>query len=243
MCAYAENEPLRIGMELTYPPFEMIDTEGHPAGISVDIAKELGKYLNQKIFIENIPFVGLIPSLKTGKIDLIISSMSKTEERAKSIDFSNPYLTIGLALLVSKKSNLKKNENINNPNRIIVVKAGTSGEVYAKTHLNLAHLVILDKEAACVLEVAQGKADAFIYDQLSVFANWQKNLQTTYPLLEPLQLEKWAIGVRKGDQEKLDRVNAFLKYFRESGGFKKLANKYLSKEVKAFREMGIPFVF
>src|SRR5690348_12058439 len=89
------TDVLRIGMELTYPPFEMVDEAGHPAGISVDIAKALGDYLGKKTVIRNIPFVGLIPALKSWKIDLIISSMTVTDERRRSIDFSDPYLRTG----------------------------------------------------------------------------------------------------------------------------------------------------
>lgn len=243
LVAYAAEDALHIGMELSYPPFETINFKGKPEGISVDLAHALGNYLNRKIFIENIPFVGLIPALKTGKIDLIISSMSETEEREQSIDFSDPYLTIGLALLVSKRSDLKSLKEINDSRRTLVVKSGTSAEVYAKKNLALAHLIILDKEAACVLEVVQGKADAFIYDQISIYNNWQKNLDTTNAILTPLKLEKWAIGIRKGDQHLKENVNNFLKDFREKGGFNKLENKYLSNEAKAFKALGIPFVF
>ena len=73
---------LTIGMELAYPPFEMHDAQGNPSGVSVDLAHALGEFLHRPVAIENIPFDGLIPALKTGKIDLIISSMTATPERA-----------------------------------------------------------------------------------------------------------------------------------------------------------------
>ena len=89
---------LIVGMELAYPPFEMTDTQGNPAGVSVDLANALGEYLHRKVVIQNIRFDGLIPELKVGKIDLIISSMTATPERAQAIDFSEPYLKTGLCL-------------------------------------------------------------------------------------------------------------------------------------------------
>src|SRR4051812_2995202 len=91
-CSSNEQRPLTIGMELNYPPFEMVDTNGKPAGISVEIADALGKFLHRPVQIENIPFDALIPALKTAKIDLILSSMTETPERAQSLDFSEPYL-------------------------------------------------------------------------------------------------------------------------------------------------------
>ena len=74
-------------MELSYPPFEMTNTAGQPDGISVELAHSLGKHLGRKILIENIAFDGLIPALRTGTIDCIISSMTSTPERAKAIAF------------------------------------------------------------------------------------------------------------------------------------------------------------
>jgi polar amino acid transport system substrate-binding protein len=98
--AGAPHRVLKIGMELAYPPFEMEDPNGNPTGVSPDLARALAEYLHEPLAIENIPFSGLIPALKTGKIDAVISSMTETPERAQSIDFSDPYLTTGLCLLV-----------------------------------------------------------------------------------------------------------------------------------------------
>src|ERR1700678_2077438 len=102
--AGAPHRILKIGMELAYPPFEMEDPNGNPTGVSPDLARALAEYLHEPLAIENIPFSGLIPALKTGKIDAVISSMTETPERAQSIDFSDPYLTTGLCLLVKKDS-------------------------------------------------------------------------------------------------------------------------------------------
>lgn len=239
----AVDKPLRAGMELSYPPFEMVCNDGKPCGISVDIVEHLGHYLEKPIVIENISFIGLIPSLKNGIVDLVISSLTVTEQRAKAIDFSEPYAKIGLALLVSKKSDLESIEQANSPKRVIVVKSGTSGELYAAKHLKEAVVRVLDKETTCVLEVVQGKADGFIYDQLSVFTNWKKNPQTTRALLTPFQQEYWAIGVKKGNRSLLNKINAFIQHFRSQGGFEKLGDQYLPEQKKAFQEMGVPFVF
>lgn len=234
--------PLRVGMELSYPPFEMVSPDGSPSGISVDFVHAFGEHLNRPIIIENTPFIGLIPALNNGKIDLIISSMTITEERKMSIDFSIPYATTGLCLLVSIKSKLNEIAEANQPDCKIVVKSGTSGEVYAAKNLSKASVRVLDKEAMCVLEVVQGKADAFIYDQLSVYTQWQKNLKTTRALLTPFQKEDWGIGIRKGNSALLEQVNQFIIKFREDGGFDKLSDKYLHQQKEAFQKLGIPFI-
>ncbi|MFA6916543.1 MAG: transporter substrate-binding domain-containing protein [Parachlamydiales bacterium] len=238
-----KEKALKVGMELAYPPFETICPDGLPCGISVDIAKDLGKYLHRKTVIENIPFIGLVPSLKTEKIDAIISSMTITPGRKRSINFSMPYATIGLSLLISEDSTVHGIEDVNKEGMKVVVKSGTSGEVYAAKNLPLARIRILDKESMCVLEVVQGKADVFIYDQLSIYRNWQRNLSTTRVNLKSFQNEYWGIGIAKDNPELLSEVNSFIEEYHKKDRFNKLAKKYLSKELSAFKELEIPFIF
>ncbi len=242
-CAPRGKETLVVGMELAYPPFEMTDESGSPEGVSVDLARALGESLHRPVTIQNSAFDGLIPSLKTGKIDLIISSMTATPERAESIAFSDPYLTTGLALLAGAKSEIHGIADLDREGRTVAVKKGTTGHIFATQNLHAARILLLDKEGACVLEVAQGKADAFIYDQMSVLKNWEQNRQTTRPLLEAFRKEQWAIGLRKQDDALLVKVNTFLKEFRTTGGFERLGNRWLRGQKAAFIERGIPFVF
>ena len=239
----AEPAPVRVGMDLSYPPFETIGPDGRPAGISVDLAGALGAALGRPVQIENMPFTGLIPALQSGKIDLIISSMTATAERARAVAFSEPYLTTGLAALVPAASTAPDLASLDQPGRTIVVRQGTTGEVFARANVREASILTLEKENACVLEVTQGKADAFVYDQMSVFQNAKRHPGKVRALLAPLQKESWAIALRPSDTELLAEVNAFLGKFRADGGFTKLADRYLAEEKAAFTAQGIPFVF
>lgn len=239
----AEPAPVRVGMDLSYPPFETIGPDGRPAGISVDLAGALGAALGRPVQIENMPFTGLIPALQSGKIDLIISSMTATAERARAVAFSEPYLTTGLAALVPAASTAPDLASLDQPGRTIVVRQGTTGEVFARANVQEASILTLEKENACVLEVTQGKADAFVYDQMSVFQNAKRHPAKVRALLAPLQKESWAIALRPSDTELLAEVNAFLGKFRADGGFTKLADRYLAEEKAAFTAQGIPFVF
>lgn len=242
-CSPKREKPLVIGLELDYPPFEMTDPQGRPSGISVEMARALATSLGREVALENIPFDGLIPALKTGKIDLIISSMTITTERAESIDFSDPYVKTGICLLVRKTAPIERAADLNHPEITIAVKKGTTGHLYAAANLPRAALLVLDKDASCALEVAQGKADAFIYDQLSVYQNWQRHPETTRPILEPIRTEYWGIGIRKGNDELRSQVNDFLRDFRAADGFSRLGDKYLREQKKTFEEMGVTFLF
>lgn len=242
-CGPKSPAPLVVGMELAYPPFEMTDERGQPAGVSVDLARDLGKHIGREIEIENFSFDGLIPSLQTHKIDLIISSMTATAERAKSIAFSDGYLNTGLCLLVGKNSKFQSIADADQPGRVIAVKKGTTGHVFAMDSIKHAQVLVLDKEDACVLEVVQGKADAFIYDQISTYENWRRNPDTTRAILRPFKQESWAIGLRRDDTNLLRQVNEFLKDYKAGGGFTRLGDRYLSEQKEAFRKLGFPFYF
>ena len=230
-------------MDLSYPPFETINEQGKPAGISVDLAHALGESLHRPVRIENMPFTGLIPSLLTGKIDLILSSMTDTPERRNTIAFSDPYLSIGLALLAGTGSGLKGAVDLDQSGRTIAVRQGTTGQVWATAHLKQAKVLVLDKESSAVLEVVQGKAVGFLYDQMSVWKNQKEHPQETIALLEPVQTESWAIGLRPNDSQLREQVNAFIKSFRASGGFDRLGDLYLKDQKEAFAKAGIPFYF
>ena len=218
LAACQEKRPaneLVVGMDLSYPPFETIDPKGQPSGVSFELAKALAEDLKRPLRIENQPFTGLIPSLQNGRLDCIISSMTDTPERRQSVAFSDPYLSIGLALLVGKDSAIT----------------------------SLSTLLSLDKENAAVLEVIQGKADAFIYDQMSVWQNAQKNPDSTRALLEPVQKESWAIALRQDSEDLRIQINKFLEEYRARGGFEKLGDTFLKDQKEAFQKDGIPFYF
>ena len=239
--AEEKDKPLIVGMELAYPPFEMTDTSGKPTGVSVDLATDLAKSLGRPVVIQNTAFDGLIPALKTGKIDLVISSMTATAERAQSIDFSEPYISTGLSLLLKKDSTAKGIADLDREGVKVAVKKGTTGHIFATNNLKKAQVLVLDKESAAVLEVSQGKADAFIYDQMSVYQNWQRNKETTQAILEPFQKESWAVGIRKGNDELKAQVNRFIKDYREKGGFEQLGERYLKEMRDEFKRLGSAF--
>ena len=233
--------PLVVGLDLSYPPFETIDERGEPMGVSVEMARALAASMGRPLKIENIPFVGLIPALQQNRVDCVISSMTVTEERKKSVAFSIPYLRTGLALLVGNSSGLTTIEDT--PARTYVVRQGTTGEIWAREHLKQAHILAVEKENAAVLEVIQGKVDGFIYDQMSVWAHARNHPEKTRALLAPLQIEEWAVAMRRDDEALRTTVNPFLDNFRQNGGFDRLAARFLSEQKRAFTEQGVPFVF
>jgi len=244
MAEDSETEPLIVGMELQFPPFEMTDPNGEPTGISVDMAYAFGEYLGRPVEIRNIEWTGLIPALRTGSVDIVISSMTITPERDEQIDFSIPYVQAGLTLLVSADSPVQGEDDLNESGIVLAVKSGTTGAITAQEKFPNAEIRVFDTVTACVLEVAQGKADAFIYDALTVYENWQNNPDTTRPVFQSIEgtFGDWGAGLPEGSDLKPE-IDAFIREFRRNGGFDRLGEKYLGDIQAVFEEEGVSFFF
>lgn len=240
------NDPdkLVVAMELAYPPFETKDSSGNPTGISPDFCQAFADYLGKELVIENTAWDGLIPSLQSNKADMVMSSMTITDERRETVDFSDPYANALLAALVSSDSDVTSFDELNSSDKTIAVKTGSTGETLAKKRLSSANITSLSDESACVTEVSQGKADAFIYDQLTIYRDQKAHSDTTRAIYIPDQdPEQWGIAVRKGNTKLLDELNTFIKKYQDEGGFDKLSDKYLSEEKAAFDQLGFTWFF
>lgn len=239
-----DKDTIRIGMELKYPPFETKNANGDPEGASVMLANALGEFLGKEIEIVDTPYPSLIPSLESGSIDLIISSMTITEEREKVVDFSKPYTTSQLMMLVNKDSKVKSYEDLNNPDVIIASKTGTIGSLWAAANAPDAQIKNIDEEASAVLEVAQGKADVFIYDPLSIIRHHENYPDTTIAILDPLPNTKgWGIALRKGEDELKQKLDEFIDISKEDGTYENIRETYLKEKMKEFEQYGLDFFF
>jgi len=223
-----QKRVIRVGMEVEYFPFEYSDKKGNPVGFDVDLAKLIAKELGVKLEIRDTEWTGLIPSLQTGKVDMIISGMTRTLTRAKAVSFTNPYFVTGLCALVSKKRSpgLSSVTQLNQKGKIIAVKTGTTGDLIVKKRFPNAQINRFKDETACVREVITGRADAFIYDQLSIAKHKKQNPESTYALLKPFTYEPFAMAIRKGDFDFLNWLNLFLETIKSDGRYKALYDKY-----------------
>ncbi len=245
-CGEVESgkKTLTVGMELQYPPFEMANKAGEPIGISVEIAKEFGKCIDREVIIKPIEWSGLIPALRTGKIDVIISSMSPTPERSKVVNFSEPYLKNSLAILVKKDSKIQNFSDVDQ-NSIIAVKLGTIGDVFVHKQFNQSMIRQFKNVNACVMEVVLGQADLFIYDPLTLYKNHIKHKETTTLILDevPGTSNFCAMAFDKSNPELLQKANQFIRETRKSDFFNNLGDRYLLEMKLMYKEKGLPFFF
>jgi polar amino acid transport system substrate-binding protein len=217
------NNVLRVGMDLRWPPFETIDTDGKPTGISVDLAYELGRYLDMKVEIVDLEFGSLITALETNEIDIIIGSMSITEDRALKINFSDPYFYFPLITVLNKdfadanpvttREELFAIDGV----KFVGPKSFVSLSIPQAEALNPVINEVNDSNAA-ILEVVAGTSDAFIISASSAAGYAAANPDTTVLLWDPITSSPIGMGMRKGDTQLLADVNAFIAKLNTTGG-------------------------
>lgn len=224
---------LRVGMELGYMPFELTNQKGEIIGFDVDMAKRLAKHLGVKLELVSTAWDGIIPSLITGKFDVIMSGMTITEERAKAIDFADPYIVIGQTALIRKDlaGEVKNWKDLNNPKYKIASKLGTTGEISAKKLLPEAKYFSYETEQEGIMEVVNGRIDAFIYDSpYNAVAFAEKGQGKLVFLDQPFTEEPLGWAIRKGNPKLLAALNGFLKEAKADGTYQRIYNKWFKDD-------------
>lgn len=224
---------LLVGLEAGYQPFEMQDAKGNIVGFDVDMAHELGKAIfgkggEKKVVIMNTAWDGIIPSLMTHKFDIIMAGMTVLQSRNLKVNFCEPYYYIGQSLLINKKDKgkYKSYKDLNKKGIIITSKLGVTGGFTAERLMPKAELKLFKTEAEGALQVANGLADAYIYDEPQVRVFAAKYKDTTMGLFEPLTYEPLAWAIRKGDPDFLNFLNNFLHQVRGDGRWDQLKQKW-----------------
>jgi polar amino acid transport system substrate-binding protein len=218
---------LIVGMEPGYIPFEMKSKKGEIIGFDVDIARTMADAMGVKLKLIPTEWDGLIPSLLTGKFDIIISGMTMFPERNMKVNFTEPYLNVGQTLLVTEKHKNSKWRDLDKSDVTIVTKFGVSAEVAARKLFKNAKIKTFGSEAESVQEVLNGNADAFIFDKpYNDIFMMQKGKNSLFHLKDELTYEPLGWAVRKGDPDFLNWLNNFLNQIKHDGTYERLYGKW-----------------
>jgi len=155
---------LRAGIALNGPPIGGRDDKGQPYGYDVDFAQKFADTLGVKLEITDVDGETRIPALTSGRVDIVFANMTGNLERAKSINFSMPYLRCGIKMMVRQGSPYQTVEDLNKPGIKIAVARGTTGEDLALKYAPQAELVYVTNFTDQTLLMKQGKADATFED-------------------------------------------------------------------------------
>lgn len=228
--AFAET--LKVGTHPTFAPFEFSDQEGNVIGFDLDVIKAIAKANGDEIQIESMPFDGLIPSLLTGNIDVIISGMTITDARKKRVLFTDGYYDSNLSYLIKKDKADVYTSAEALKGKTVCVQIGTTGHAFADT-ITPGNVKALNNESDAILELSNGGCEAVINDRpVNLYYLKKSNLDTLVDVVDPKfkeNVDSFGIAVRKGNNELLEKLNKGLKDLQASGELDKIHLKWFGQ--------------
>ncbi|WP_410768650.1 transporter substrate-binding domain-containing protein [Fontibacillus sp. BL9] len=225
----AASKKLIIGTSADFPPYEFkIKNEkgdNEIVGFDIEIAKEIAKDLGAELEIKDMQFDSLLNELESGRVDLVISGLSPKPERAEQIDMSQIYYKAEQSI-VSLTENKDKYATMESLEGLkIGVQKGSIQEDMAKTVPN-AKLTSLGKINDIIMQLKSGRVDVAIIEG-PVAESFVKNVEglsitDAKPVTED---EGYVVGVKKGNKEMLDQVNATLDRLLSDGSIDKFVTE------------------
>lgn len=217
-----EKGKVVVGMSADYAPYEFhyIDEKGEDVigGFDVDIANEIANSLGVELVIQEMDFDALVSALPAGKIDLVISGMNPTEERAKVVDFSEIYYNSQHGILV-RAEDVDKYQTFADLEGVKVgAQLGSTQEQIAKAEIPNADLQLLNNVNNLILELKAGKVDAVIMEKPVAEMATKSNPELAVG--NPIYEDKTggnAVGMAKNNPELLAKINEVIKELNESG--------------------------
>ncbi len=236
-----DDEVLRVGMDLRYPPFET-EVDGEPEGISVDVARAFGEFIGREVEIVNTNFAALIPSLNNNQIDIVIASMSITEARAEVVDFSDPYFYFKIISLVNSEfaddNDLDEDSTTEDilaleDASFVGIATQVSATIPESLGLNVTEATDL---ASAVASVTQGTSDILMMSAFPVVNNHKANRDDTIVVWDPFQSSPIGMAVAKGNSELLAQANEFIASMSEPGGLYETLSAKWDEEITGILE-------
>ncbi|OHD21937.1 MAG: amino acid ABC transporter substrate-binding protein [Spirochaetes bacterium GWD1_27_9] len=223
-----EKKHLIIASDATWPPMEMVNENKEIVGFDIDLFTEIAKAGGFTIEIKNTAWDGIFAGLEAGNYDAVISSVTITEERKNSMDFSLPYINAGQVLIVNKDLNgITKLSDMTG--KTLGAQIGTTGAAEI-TKLKELKLKTYDELGLAIEDLVSGRIDGVVADTpiAANFVlqndNYKNKLKIT---TEPFTEEYYGIAVKKGNTKVLEMINTGLQKVIESEINKELEKKWL----------------
>ena len=221
--------PLRVGVSTNAPPM-VFEKDGKIMGLEADLASEFADYLSRPLEFVQVEWERQIPALNDGETDIIMSSMTITEERKLRVAFTNPYFEGGL-MAMARDKDLERAEKILQgpsgaaPYYSIGVVSGTTGEKFVKEDFKNVRIVSFSTGQNAFRDLEYGAVDMIVHDAAMIFAYKALNESKGVGIV-PFMLNREKLGwaVRRNDPELLSQANAFLKSIGESGRLQEIVD-------------------
>ncbi|MGN1280899.1 MAG: transporter substrate-binding domain-containing protein [Succinivibrio sp.] len=228
--ARAEDKKiLNVGCEGAFAPFTYINDQGEITGFDIDLIKVLAEDMGYEVKINVMPFDGLIPSLMTGGIDLIISGFSILEERAKKVDFSQPYYLCGMSYVIDKKNASKFDTYEKLDGQPVCTQLASAGTTFTQKFLKGAEDKIFNSPPETYIELGNERCVAAIHDKPVNDFFLTKDTSgrfTSIEITKNVNKEYYGIAVQKGNSKLLKEVNDALDNTSRNGKFEEVSRKW-----------------
>jgi polar amino acid transport system substrate-binding protein len=236
----AAAEPVIVGMAPEpYPPFESPDASGKWGGWEIDFINAICAEAKFECTMSFIAWDGLIPALTSKKIDVIMNSVSITDERKQTIDFSDKYYNTPTAVIGAKGQTFDATpEGLSG--KIIGVQASTVHATYAKKHFaaTAAEIKEYSTQDEANQDLAAGRIDATQADSIALDAYLKSDQGKECCDLKGMVVPDPEVlgpgvvaGLRKGDTELKEKLNAAIKAIRANGKYDEITKKYFEFDI------------
>lgn len=218
-----KKEELVMATNAEFPPYEYYDGD-EIVGIDAEFAAAIAKKLGMELKIEDMAFDSIIPAVQSGKADLGAAGMTVTDERKTQVDFSDTYYTGRQVIIVTEDSAIASPDDLEG--KKIGVQQGTTGDIYTTDDYGDENIDRYNKGMEAVQALQQGKVDAVVIDDqpAQTFVEENEGLK----ILETEYVEEdYALALKKGNDELLQKVNDAIKALKEDGTFDEIVAKYI----------------
>ena len=227
--AVKKRGKLIAGVKTDFPPFGTVDAAGTNVGFDVDVAHRFAKALfndDNQVELVAVTSGNRIPFLQSSKIDIIIATVTITDERRQVVEFSEPYFMSGSLILVPKASAVKSLDELGG--KTVAVIQGAIQDKDVEQLQPKASRVKFGKVSEAVLALKGGRADAYVHDDVLLLSLIKENPDLKV-VGKPFIPRPYGIAVRKGDTEFIGWVNGQLQKTRADGTYDRLWKKHFGE--------------
>ena len=229
---------IRIGVEANYPPFSQMGTDGKFSGFDIDIARALCAEMKAECTMVSQEWDGMMPALNARKFDMVVASMTISEERKRVADFSDSYYDIP-STFIAKVGAVKDISPAALKGKTIIVMRNTPRARYVAAHYKDSAVLQVAKEADVTMELAAGRGDlgfgsAYASTVAFLKSPEGKGFAKIGPPINPSNNKDGGNGIafRKGETSLRDKVNAALKAITANGVYKQINDRYFDVSIR-----------
>lgn len=226
-----ERGTLLVGLEGTYPPFSFQGDDGKLTGFEVEFAQQLAKHLGVEASLKPTKWDGMLASLDSKRIDVVINQVTISDERKKKYYFSTPYTISGIQALVKKGNEGSIKTAADLKGKKVGVGLGTNYEEWLRQNVQGVDVRTYDDDPTKYQDLRVGRIDAILVDRLAALDLVKKTNDTLAVTGEAFSRQESGVALRKGNEDLLKAVNDAIAEMQKDGTLQALSEKWFGADV------------